>query len=73
MYVGSSFITFYSNFGGIVDAYQVFDEIPVRNVVSWSAILNMFALENKLDMYLILSKGMTGWFKGLMSSRLRAC
>ncbi|PHT53083.1 4-hydroxy-3-methylbut-2-en-1-yl diphosphate synthase (ferredoxin), chloroplastic [Capsicum baccatum] len=61
VYVGSSFITFYSNFGGIVDAYQVFDKIPVRNVVSWSAILNAFVLEN------IGLAGFISCFGGLIS------
>ncbi|WMV44850.1 hypothetical protein MTR67_038235 [Solanum verrucosum] len=60
VYIGSSLITFYSNFGGIVDAYQVFDEMSVRNVVSWSAMLNGFAKENELGMCLKLYKGMMG-------------
>ncbi|KAM3341063.1 pentatricopeptide repeat-containing protein [Capsicum galapagoense] len=60
VYVGSSLITFYSNFGGIVDAYQVFDEMRVRNVVSWSTMVYAFALENDLDMCLKLYKGMMG-------------
>ncbi|MCD7452804.1 hypothetical protein HAX54_018245 [Datura stramonium] len=76
VYVGSSLITFYSNLGGVVDAYQMFDEMPVRNVVSWSAMLNGFAQENELDMCLKLYKGMMGLalkpneftFTGLLSA-----
>lgn len=60
VYIGSSLISFYGNFGGIVDAYQVFDEMSVRNVVSWSALLNGFAKENELGMCLKLYKGMMG-------------
>ncbi|XP_059305684.1 pentatricopeptide repeat-containing protein At2g37320 [Lycium ferocissimum] len=60
VYVGSSLISLYSSFGEVVDAYQVFDEMSVRNVVSWSAMLNGFAQENELDMCLKLYKGMKG-------------
>ncbi|XP_070037960.1 pentatricopeptide repeat-containing protein At2g37320 [Nicotiana tomentosiformis] len=60
VYIGSSLITFYGNFGGVVDAYQMFDEMPVRNVVSWSAMINGFAQENEVDMCLKLYKGMMG-------------
>ncbi|CAN4121641.1 unnamed protein product [Withania somnifera] len=60
VYIGSSLISFYSNSGGVVDAYQVFDGMPVRNVVSWSAMVNAFALENELNMCLKLYKGMLG-------------
>lgn len=60
VYIGSSLITFYGNFGGIVDAYKMFDEMRMRNVVSWSAMLNGFAKENELDMCLKLYKGMMG-------------
>lgn len=43
VYVGSSLITFYSKCGEVNNAYKVFDEMPIRNIVSWTAIINGFA------------------------------
>ncbi|KAF7145554.1 hypothetical protein RHSIM_Rhsim04G0025800 [Rhododendron simsii] len=39
VYVGSSLISFYCKCGELRYAYQVFDEMPVRNVVSWTTII----------------------------------
>ncbi|KAJ6300175.1 hypothetical protein OIU76_021049 [Salix suchowensis] len=39
-YIGSSLITFYGKCGELDDAYKVFKEMPVRNVVSWTAIIS---------------------------------
>ncbi|KNA07486.1 hypothetical protein SOVF_171420 [Spinacia oleracea] len=36
---GSSFVYFYSKCGCMKDAYSVFDEMPVRDVVSWTALI----------------------------------
>ncbi|CAK7342884.1 unnamed protein product [Dovyalis caffra] len=53
-YVGSSLITFYGKCGDLENAYKVFQEMPVRNVVSWTAIISGFAQEWKVDMCLEL-------------------
>ncbi|CAI8586933.1 unnamed protein product [Vicia faba] len=37
--VGSSFVSFYSRCGKINDAVKVFDEISVRDVVAWTALV----------------------------------
>uniref|UniRef100_A0A803MES8 Pentatricopeptide repeat-containing protein n=2 Tax=Chenopodium quinoa TaxID=63459 RepID=A0A803MES8_CHEQI len=37
--VGSSFVYFYSKCGYMKDAYKVFDEMPVRDVVAWTALI----------------------------------
>lgn len=37
--VGSSFVYFYSKCGCMMDAYNVFDEMPVRDVVAWTALI----------------------------------
>ncbi|GLT38463.1 hypothetical protein SLA2020_127110 [Shorea laevis] len=39
VFVGSALLDMYSKFGKIQQACRVFDEIPLRNVVSWTAII----------------------------------
>ncbi|XP_065856284.1 pentatricopeptide repeat-containing protein At2g37320 [Euphorbia lathyris] len=53
-YVGSSLITFYGRCGRLGDAYKLFDEMPVRNVVTWTAIISGFAQESQIDVCLEL-------------------
>lgn len=40
VFVKTSLVCLYAKCGRLVDAHQVFDEIPVRNVVSWTAIIS---------------------------------
>lgn len=40
IYVGNNLISSYLRFGMLVDARKVFDEMPMRNVVTWTAIIN---------------------------------
>lgn len=40
IYVGNNLISSYLRFGMLVDARKVFDEIPMRSVVTWTAIIN---------------------------------
>ncbi|XP_052173168.1 pentatricopeptide repeat-containing protein At2g37320 [Diospyros lotus] len=54
VYVGSSLISFYSKCGGLDSAYRVFEEMPVRNVVSWTAMITGFAQEWQVDVCLEL-------------------
>lgn len=54
VYVGSCLITFYSKCGVLDNALKVFDEMPVRNVVSWTAIITGFAQESKAEVCLDL-------------------
>lgn len=49
VYVGSCLISFYSKCGKLCDAYRVFEEMPVKNVVSWTAIISGFAQEWLVD------------------------
>ncbi|KAI5682049.1 hypothetical protein M9H77_03277 [Catharanthus roseus] len=49
IYVGSSLISFYGKCGILNDAYKMFDEMPLKNVVSWTAMINGFAQENQVD------------------------
>lgn len=54
VYVGSCLISLYSKCSELCNAYQVFDEMPVKNVVSWTAIIAGFAQECLVDGCLVL-------------------
>ncbi|XP_007027165.2 PREDICTED: pentatricopeptide repeat-containing protein At2g37320 [Theobroma cacao] len=77
VYVGSSLVTSYGKCGELEEAYKVFDEMPVKNVVSWTTIIAGFAQEWQIDMCLELYNMM----KNLtlkpndftLTSLLRAC
>ncbi|XP_057830652.2 pentatricopeptide repeat-containing protein At2g35030, mitochondrial [Cryptomeria japonica] len=43
VFVGNALVTLYSKCGCIDTAYQVFDEMPERDVISWTAIIAGFA------------------------------
>ncbi|EPS69608.1 hypothetical protein M569_05161 [Genlisea aurea] len=45
IFVGTAIVDFYSKCGSIHDAVRQFEAMPRRNVVSWTAILNGFALK----------------------------
>ncbi|XP_057754795.1 pentatricopeptide repeat-containing protein At2g37320-like [Arachis stenosperma] len=60
VYVGSSLISLYGRCALLGDAYRVFDEMPERNVVSWSTIIAAFAQEWRVDMCLELFCQMRG-------------
>ncbi|KDO47497.1 hypothetical protein CISIN_1g043594mg [Citrus sinensis] len=50
VYVGSSLISFCGKCGENIDVYKMFEKMPVRNVVSWTAIIAAFAQEWEVDM-----------------------
>ncbi|KAL5545621.1 hypothetical protein UlMin_005308 [Ulmus minor] len=52
VYVGTSLISFYSKCGQLDNAHQVFEEMPDRNVVSWTALIAGFAQEWLVDVCL---------------------
>ncbi|KAJ4704793.1 Pentatricopeptide repeat-containing protein [Melia azedarach] len=58
VYVASSLISMYSKCGEVISAYKIFEEMPVRNVVSWTAIIAAFAQEWQVDMCLELYRMM---------------
>ncbi|XP_057989258.1 pentatricopeptide repeat-containing protein At2g37320 isoform X2 [Hevea brasiliensis] len=53
-YVGSSLITLYGKCRELDSAYKVFHEMPIRTVVSWTAIIYGFAQEWQVDVCLEL-------------------
>ncbi|XVF08003.1 hypothetical protein REPUB_Repub06bG0187800 [Reevesia pubescens] len=77
VYVGSSLVDFYGKCGELEKAYKVFEEMPVKNVVSWTTIIAGFAQGWQIDMCLELYNMM----KNLtlkpndftLTSLLRAC
>ncbi|GMH30093.1 hypothetical protein Nepgr_031936 [Nepenthes gracilis] len=54
IYVGSSLIGFYTKCSELQSACKVFEEMPVRNVVSWTALISGFAREWQIDVCLEL-------------------
>lgn len=42
-YVNNNLISAYSRFGKLVEARKVFDKMPERNVVSWTAVVNGYS------------------------------
>lgn len=49
-FVGSSLISFYSKCGVVEGAYRVFDEIPIRNIGMWNAMLIACAQHGHTEM-----------------------
>ncbi|KAJ4971636.1 hypothetical protein NE237_004735 [Protea cynaroides] len=49
IYVGSALISSYVKCGRLGDAYRVFEEMPVKNVVSWTAIIDGFAQDLQVE------------------------
>lgn len=42
-YVGSSLVDFYAKCGVLTEAQEVFDELTIRNIVSWNALISGYA------------------------------
>lgn len=45
--IGSSLIHMYSKCGGLVEAKRVFDKVPTRSVVTWTAMIDCYGQHNK--------------------------
>ncbi|KAG8371929.1 hypothetical protein BUALT_Bualt12G0013900 [Buddleja alternifolia] len=56
VYVGSSVVDMYAKCGSLVDARKMFDEMPERNVVSWSGMIYGYAQMGEDDDALRLFK-----------------
>jgi pentatricopeptide repeat protein len=48
-FVGSSLVDMYAKCGSMADAWRVFSEMPSRDVVSWTAMLQGFAMHGHGD------------------------
>lgn len=77
VYVGSSLIALYCKCEVMEYAHQVFDEMPVRNVVSWTTMIAGFAQEWHIDMclqmYSLMRKSRMKPNDFTLTSILRAC
>ncbi|KAF3432890.1 hypothetical protein FNV43_RR23992 [Rhamnella rubrinervis] len=49
LYIGNGLVATYGKCGGLVDARQVFDEMPIRDVVSWNSIVAGYAQNAQFD------------------------
>ncbi|KAI8571372.1 hypothetical protein RHMOL_Rhmol01G0114700 [Rhododendron molle] len=58
VFVGSALVHLYLRFGFAEEAYQVFDELPVRDVVLWNAMINGFAQTGQFGLALEVYKEM---------------
>ncbi|KAG6493099.1 pentatricopeptide repeat-containing protein At3g22690-like [Zingiber officinale] len=58
MFVMSGFINFYSGCGDIDVARKVFDEMPQKDVVSWTSMISGYLQQNQLDEGFRLFDGM---------------
>lgn len=43
LFVGSSLIDVYARYGAVLDAHEVFNKLPGRNIVSWTALIAGYA------------------------------
>ncbi|KAB1223964.1 hypothetical protein CJ030_MR2G026923 [Morella rubra] len=77
LYVGSSLISLYGKCAELEHACRVFEEMPVRNVVSWTAMIAAFAQEWQVDVCLELFHQMRNAMSGpnefTFTSLLTAC
>lgn len=58
VFVGSVLVVMYTKCGSISDARRVFDKLAVRNVVSWSSMIEGYAEKGQGEEALKLFKGM---------------
>lgn len=61
VYVGSSLMNLYCRCNEVCNGCKVFDEMPVRNVVSWTTVITGFAQEWQVDVCLQLYNKMRSY------------
>ncbi|PIA44925.1 hypothetical protein AQUCO_01700478v1 [Aquilegia coerulea] len=59
VYVGSSLVDMYGKCGNIEDSERAFREMPVRNLITWNAMIGGYAHQGHSDRALALFKEMT--------------
>ncbi|XP_057467470.1 pentatricopeptide repeat-containing protein At4g14850 [Actinidia eriantha] len=59
VFVGSALVDMYGKCGSIEDCERAFDEMPVRNLVTWNALLGGYAHQGHADMAFALFQEMT--------------
>lgn len=58
IFIGSSLVDMYVKCGCLVKALEVFDKLPVRNVVSWTALIGGYAEHGRSEEALFYFKHM---------------
>ncbi|KAI3513377.1 hypothetical protein L1887_20708 [Cichorium endivia] len=58
IFVQTSLVNYYSAVANLADAHQVFDEIPTKNVVSWTALISAYVDNQKPNTALELFRKM---------------
>ncbi|KAG8086991.1 hypothetical protein GUJ93_ZPchr0010g8645 [Zizania palustris] len=58
VFVGSSLITLYSRCGKLESSYLIFQSMPTKNTVSWTAMISGFVLHNRVEQCLRLFASM---------------
>lgn len=77
VYVGTALIDFYSKNGDIEEARLVFDELPVRNAVTWTTIITCYSQagssETSLQLFNQMRQTDTLPDRYVLSSAISAC
>ena len=60
VFVGSALVNTYLKFGLVREAYRVFEELPVRDVVLWNAMVNGFVQIGRFEEALRVFRRMEG-------------
>ncbi|KAG5137467.1 hypothetical protein JHK82_022198 [Glycine max] len=60
VFVGSALVNTYLKFGLVKEAYRVFEELPVRDVVLWNAMVNGFVQIGRFEEALRVFRRMEG-------------
>lgn len=77
LYVGSALVNMYANCDSLAEAMEVFDKLPVRNVVSWTALIQGYAVhglgEEAVDCLEQMQVGDVSADATMFVSSLKAC
>eukprot|EP01018_Ginkgo_biloba_P004814 Gb_18728 [translate_table: standard] len=68
VFVGNNLVNMYAKCGSLIDARRVFDKMPERDVVSWNALLTVYAQGGQYGETLILFQQMQ--LAGMMPSKV---
>jgi pentatricopeptide repeat protein len=77
LHLSTKLVIFYSHFGDAVTARRVFDEMPHRSVVSWTAMVSSYAKNGRpweaLELFALMLRSGTRPNQFTFGSAVRAC
>ncbi|KAI0498774.1 hypothetical protein KFK09_019667 [Dendrobium nobile] len=77
LHLNTKFIIFFAKAGDLVSARKVFDQMPEKNVVSWTALMSGYSqngfLEETLDIFYLMHRGCNKANQFTYASVLKAC